>query len=325
MTPDTPSRSTEHGSCNVIVPTFLHAEYIAQTLSSLLNQTRRPSKIIVVNDGSPDDTDNAVSPFLEHIVYIKQPNAGTSAALNRGLGFRRSKYVMFLASDDWLKPNAVERLTTVLDEERRVGIAYGQMCVVDAHGCRDARAMAPVSRSVVGVYQPIQAILAGSFLPAPASMYRREAIDQVGGFEDFPFCQDWLMAVSIALNGWLFCGLTESIANYRRHGGNITCESNTGSMLRDEIRMLNQILENGVSQSDRHRNEIRKTIRHLERLLAWNYLANERPDLARDSFRQMIRQKECTLKAAVGLGLTLLPKSSMKTVLSARGNRGHRV
>ncbi|HZT95212.1 MAG TPA: glycosyltransferase family A protein, partial [Chloroflexota bacterium] len=100
---------------SVIVPAYNHERFIVRTLESLTLQTRPADEIIVVNDGSPDDTETAVAPFLNDIDYIRQPNRGVAAALNRGLERATGDYFLFLASDDYLAPHALEVLATTLD------------------------------------------------------------------------------------------------------------------------------------------------------------------------------------------------------------------
>ena len=315
--------STPAGTCSVIIPTYLHAGYIAQTIASLLIQSRPPDEIIVVNDGSPDDTTRAIRPFLNRIVYIQQPNQGISVALNRGLELNSSDYLMFLASDDWLNQNAVETLAGVLDQRPMVGVAYAQLTVVDTAGNPISHAVPPRQRQRTGEFVPIDAVLSGSFLPAPASMYRSKAVTQAGGFADFLYCQDWCLAISIALNGWRFYGLSESIANYRRHAGNITRASNARFMLRDEIRMLNHVLETrvpGPAASQQVR--IRESIGDLERLLAWDDVAQGQIVSALHGFSRLLRTRNGRLNSLAGLGITTLPEALRKRVFETRRRIG---
>lgn len=305
--------------CSVIVPTYRHARYIAQTLDSLFGQSRPPDQIIVVNDGSPDDTDEAIFPFLKNITYIKQSNRGVSSALNRGLEVVTSDYVMFLASDDWLYPHALQCLQSVLDERSRVGVVYGQVNVVDEYGIRAATATRPSNRDVVGEYQPLKAILGGSFLPAPASLFRLTAVRQAGSFANFIYCQDWFMAIFIAMDGWSYCGLPDIVANYRRHSGNVTRASNTRNMLLEEVEMLKCVQRSKrLEQFPECRAATHRTIRQLEQLLAWNDLGNERVFEARTAFRTLFSVRGMRLNATFGMVIAELPRPVRVALLTAR-------
>ncbi len=306
-------------SCSVIVPTYRHDKYIAQTLDSVLAQSRRPDQIIVVNDGSPDDTDKAIFPFLKNITYIKQRNGGVSSALNRGLEVVTSDYVMFLASDDWLYPRALQCLQSVLDERSRVGVVYGQVKVVDEYGVRAVTATPPPKRGVVGEYQPLPAILGGSFLPAPASLFRLAAVRQAGNFANFIYCQDWFMAVLIAMNGWSYCGLPDIVANYRRHSGNVTRASNTRNMLLEEVEMLKCVQRSKrLEQFPEYVAVTHRTIRQLQQLLAWNDLSNELVFEARTSFRTLFSVRGMRLNATLGIVIAELPRRVRVALLTAR-------
>jgi len=114
---------------SVIIPTYNRLAYLKQAVNSCLEQTYVRVEIIVVDDGSTDDTESSVralidGPWQGKVEYCKQDNAGASAARNRGLKLARGEYVQFLDSDDLLLP---DKISKQLDEMRRVK--------EDAQGC----------------------------------------------------------------------------------------------------------------------------------------------------------------------------------------------
>src|SRR3954470_24757434 len=87
---------------SVVIPTYRHRDYVLRTLDSVFAQTYRDFEVIVVNDGSPDDTNRRIRPLVSagRIRYIEQANAGQAAARNTGIAHARGRYIALLDDDD---------------------------------------------------------------------------------------------------------------------------------------------------------------------------------------------------------------------------------
>jgi len=111
---------------SVVIPAYQCAQYIAETLNSVLAQTFASYEIIVVNDGSPDTNalEQALAPFLPKIRYIRQSNGGPSAARNRGIREARSKYIAFLDSDDTWMPDHLAKQIELLESDPSLSLVY---------------------------------------------------------------------------------------------------------------------------------------------------------------------------------------------------------
>lgn len=106
---------------NIVVPVYNVEKYLAKCLDSLLSQTYEDIKIIVVNDGSPDNSqsiiDDYVNKYKDKIISLKKENGGLSDARNYGLKYVDSEYVYFVDSDDYIENNLIERCLEVIEKE----------------------------------------------------------------------------------------------------------------------------------------------------------------------------------------------------------------
>ena len=93
-------------SVSVVIPTLNHGRYIRRAIDSVLAQTKAPDEVVVVDDGSTDDTEEVLASYGNAIQYVYQDNQGVSAARNTGIRLSTSNWVAFLdADDDWLNTN----------------------------------------------------------------------------------------------------------------------------------------------------------------------------------------------------------------------------
>ena len=109
---------------SVIIPTYQHAQTIAECLESVFAQRLQPFEVIVVNDGSTDRTLEVLKPFLSRIHLINQPNQGGNMARNRGFAASTGERVVFCDADVIMRPKMLERLSHALDTHADVSYAY---------------------------------------------------------------------------------------------------------------------------------------------------------------------------------------------------------
>jgi glycosyltransferase involved in cell wall biosynthesis len=110
---------------SVIIPTFNRSKLLVNAIQSVLSQTYRDYEIIVVDDGSTDDTAEALTPYMDRIRYVYQANLGASAAQNRGVQLATGKWVSILASDDvWLPTKLETQLKVVATLGKNFGACF---------------------------------------------------------------------------------------------------------------------------------------------------------------------------------------------------------
>jgi hypothetical protein len=117
---------------SVIIPAYKAAAYIRETLESVFRQTHRNFEVILVNDGSPDteDFERAIASYRDRLVYIRQENAGPSAARNAGIRRARGEYLAFLDSDDiWYPTCLAAHVELALSRQPPCDLVYADVLV----------------------------------------------------------------------------------------------------------------------------------------------------------------------------------------------------
>ncbi len=202
---------------SVIIPTYNTGRFIGQAIDSVLAQTYPHYEIIVVDDGSTDDTKSRLQPFYDKISYHYQPNQGVSAARNTGLTMARGELVLFLDADDYLAPDKLARQSACFDRNAKIGIVHSGWWLVDQAGCTLAE---------VKPWQNVPQLNLASWLfwkpvyPA-AMLFRRSWLERVGGFEPgLAHAEDVDLALRLAQAGCQAKWLKQPTAYYRQHEGN---------------------------------------------------------------------------------------------------------
>ncbi|MBC7451834.1 MAG: glycosyltransferase family 2 protein, partial [Cytophagales bacterium] len=112
-------------SISVIIPVKNRADLISDTLNSILNQSRPPHEIILVDDASTDTLKQVIEPYGERITYLKSRGQGPGAARNTGLAHARGEYIQFFDSDDIMSVNKLEVQASLLENNSDAGFVYG--------------------------------------------------------------------------------------------------------------------------------------------------------------------------------------------------------
>lgn len=111
---------------SAVIPTYNRGQLISRAIESILGQTRQPDEIIVVDDGSTDDTRQRVERYLDRITYVRQDNEGSSAARNRGVAEAAHPWIAFLDSDDYWRAEHLERMeAAIVDTKGAAGFYFG--------------------------------------------------------------------------------------------------------------------------------------------------------------------------------------------------------
>lgn len=203
----------------VIVPTFNRAHYLGEALDSLLSQSRVPSEIIVVDDGSTDDTGAVVSAYRDPVRYIRKENGGKASAVNVGLAASRGDLIYVFDDDDIAYPDAIEKLLEPLERDPSLGFAHGALThfVVDAQGRRVEKLRPPPTVAERGHHFAI--LQQRCCIAHNASIVRRRCYDEVGFLdESFKRSEDFefLLRLTARFDG---ASVPTPVLHFRDHAG----------------------------------------------------------------------------------------------------------
>jgi glycosyltransferase involved in cell wall biosynthesis len=216
---------------SVVITTYNHASFIADAIQSVLDQTHAAAEIIVVDDGSTDDTVSIVRGF-PGVQYLPKRNEGLPAARNTGLQHGSGEFIVFLDADDRLIPIALE--TGVAEHLRQPGCAFvaGQYVLID----RDGTEIHRPERSVVEK-DHYRALLESNFIGNHAAvMYRTDFLRSDVGFDRrLPACEDYELYLRLARR-FPIVSYGAVVSEYRQHGANMS--GNPTLMLRSAVAVL---------------------------------------------------------------------------------------
>lgn len=203
---------------SVIIPAYNAGRFIEEAVSSVLAQTCRDLEVIVVDDGSSDDTQERIARFVPAVTVLTQPNGGVATALNTGIRHARGVYVTFLDADDVWVPHRVARVTESLERDPGAGAAYHGYAGIDERGAPIGPPFTPAHGGDL-----LEPLLRGLFIGQSMVTIRRTCLDRVGLFDPtLRISADWDLFVRIALHGYRFQCVPEALVRYRMHQHNIT-------------------------------------------------------------------------------------------------------
>jgi len=184
---------------SVIIPTYNRAHLVGRAIRSVMSQTCQDFEIIVVDDGSTDDTEKVVSSFNDPRIryYQHQTNRGHSATRNTGITMSRGKYIAFLDSDDEYLPEKLEAQLEVFEHQASRGIDVG-IVVTGALGYDDDVGKVVHYNLPMDFRHPYEELLMRKHTCYNTMLVRRECFDHVGLWDErLAVCENWDMAVRV--------------------------------------------------------------------------------------------------------------------------------
>lgn len=200
-----------------IVPTYNRAGYLSSSLPSLLAQTRPAREVIVVDDGSTDETPEVVARFAPRVRYLRQDNGGKSTALNHAIRHAAGAAIWIFDDDDVALPHALELLASGLEKAPEAGFAVGDFVRFAARDGVERESLPPTRVFDADDFHLQQAMRVSVF--QGAMLVRRDCYDRVGPFDPLlPRSQDFDMLLRLART-FRVEHLPEILFRQRQHQG----------------------------------------------------------------------------------------------------------
>jgi len=283
---------------SVVIAAYNAGRFVAEAVQSALEQEGVEKEVIVVDDGSTDDTPRALETFAGRIRLIRQENRGVSAARNRGIREAQADWIAFLDADDLFLPGHLARAGRALAEHPEA-----VMCYADVEARDESLRPIKLLRSPRDPVAAKQRLLFNNFIYSNSVVARRDALLACGGFPE-DLCragEDWELWVRLAYRGPIIhAGYVAGIYRWHPHSK----IRSPGPELRDDnLRALARLsldlaLDPALAQRAKARIYMESGVRYL--------VAGER-SRSREEFRQARRLDPAFLPALIFEGLSLLP------------------
>jgi len=236
---------------SVIIPTYNRAQLVCEAIENVLEQTYQSIELIVVDDGSTDDTHSRLRQFGNRIRVISQANAGPAIARNKGIEAARGALVSFQDSDDLWKPTKIERQVDLL---KRVGTSV-PCCLANAefhnvyndgqeHTSFEIACLYPEHRQ--GIWTNVADVLATRFVLFNQNVVIwRQALEKAGGFDaNLKYYEDYDLPFRLALEGpWAY--IREPLVIYRGGAPNSFSQlahKDAIGLMECEVKIISRIL-----------------------------------------------------------------------------------
>ena len=224
---------TNNRLVSVIVPCYNYAHFLGEALDSVLAQTYPHWECIIINDGSPDNTEEVALDYCKRdarIKYFCKENGGHSSARNFGVSRSGGKYILLLDADDWISDMYLEKAIEILETNENVKLVTGQ---VQLFGNTKEKLVIPTF--------DLRSFLIVNYITI-SSLFRRSDYDRTQGFDETMLAfEDWDFFISLLKNGGTVKELPFTCLFYRKKEVSMfhNVLKNKEQVFRDQLRLYN--------------------------------------------------------------------------------------
>ena len=296
---------------SVIIPSYNSARYLGRAIDSARAQTYKDYEILVVDDGSTDDTKDVAMQYGRKVTYLYQQNRGVSAARNHAILKANGELLAYLDADDMWYPEKLERQVAFLDVHQECGMVHSEMSVINEQGeILHLRFYEETKRSVPQGHC-VKQLLMRCHIQTLTVVERRSSFDRVGVFDDrLPVAEDYLHWIMIAAEGQAVGYLEEPLAKYRWRTGSLI--GNYPRLLEAYVRIFDILLHEKPIAS-RHGDQcadiLRARLYVVQRELAYLDRIHGRGDSAKRRLTNLIKERPWQFELYVDLVKAYVPAS----------------
>lgn len=251
--------ATRRPKVSVMIPAYNSAKYLPEAITSVLDQTYPSYEIIIINDGSTDNTKEIIKPWLDRVRYFEHENQGVSATRNRGIYLSRGELIAFLDADDIFMPRKLEQQVAMFESQPDLGILNSGYRIISEEGQK----VVDIERwSTIPDLTPEIWLLHKPVLPS-AMMFRREWLVKVEGFDTRFFAsEDVDLVLRMVAIGCPSDWLRELTVYYRQHQSSASWRNPTRQMVNAEL----------MQECFFARTDLPESMRRLERQSKYDFL-----------------------------------------------------
>jgi glycosyltransferase involved in cell wall biosynthesis len=293
----------------VVIPAYNAAAWIAETLESVLAQTRPADEIIVVDDGSTDATADCARAFADRgVVLLQQANGGPPAAYNAGFHAARSDYVAMLSADDLSVPRRIEWQAEAIDLHPEADVLFGRL---RTFGDSEELHPHPSTPGIQDRPRFLRELYTADVIPAPTAMVRRALHTELGSFDESLPSEDYEFWLRALRAGATFFYDERELVRQRMHGDNV---SQRALIIWEMNHRLRCEYAPDVGDSRLSDRLIARDLREIARCR----FGAQRLDGARDAYRASLRRRP---GAEALIGAAVLSVPPLARALSAASRR----
>jgi glycosyltransferase involved in cell wall biosynthesis len=265
---------------SVVIPAYNAATYLRTAIESVLAQdTPHAVEVIVVDDGSVDDTAGVAAGFGAKVRLIRQANSGVSAARNAGIRASSGELIALLDADDVMLPGRIVRQVEGFRADPELVLCCSSIRHIDATGALTPDQPAPLVGATLRPPESTIRLFKRNFICTSGVMFRRRAFDQLGGFDTrLTHAEDCELWLGLSRVGGLLV-LAEALTSYRLHG--------------------NQSIRNEAAMA-------------VGRLAARHYFLKKFPEARHDVSARLVRQVLSSYLVDFGYGLRRAEPAAVK-------------
>lgn len=225
---------------SIIIPTYNRSHFILDAIDSVLNQTFQDFEIIVIDDGSTENTKEILSKYGS-IIYAYQENRGRAEARNAGIRQAKGEYIAFLDDDDIWLPQKLEKQVAFLNSKPDIGLVHTFSEVIDGKGyflAKETRIRHKLYKKAIRIGYTYEGMSELCIMFLSTVMLRKNCFDKVGSFDsNMPAFEDWDFYLRLALR-YRIGTIPEVLVRYRLHAGCTTQNEFTEGRIKTSMKQL---------------------------------------------------------------------------------------
>lgn len=293
---------------SVIIASYNHQDYIASTLESLEKQTYQNFEIIMIDDGSTDNTVDVAKHCPSRARIFEQHNQGVVAARNKGISLAKGKYICFVDSDDIVLPERFAKQTRLLDTYPQIGLVYADALIIDSND------------NCIGKFNDVYRVKRGDaaemlvlhycFTPMITVMVRTDILKKTGPYENPGLISDYMKWIEIAHLSKVFYD-PEPLGCWRRHTKSTSLNANKEIVYAQTRIALRKILEKHPALKVKIGAKIKKRISRSYFLTGFFAAVDGNIKRARIYYFKALKTYPCRLENWGGILLTHFPYNKL--------------